>query len=312
MGMTRRRGVVLGTVGLLLVLGGLWGVRTPVGAALTKSTKSFTPVPGDARVRFEPGAEAMAAAIGAYLDTALTTVETAHGKPFRKPITVYVCATQRSLNEFLALAPDAPIRGMVRAGNVFLAPSAFAWRGEDVHRQSLTHELSHAHLRQHLGWIASRRAVPAWFHEALADLVSGAGGEGVSREEAVRAILDGPALRPDSAGRLWSLRRAGAYGLTGPMLHRQARMFIEYLRDRNPAGFRPFVTAIQDERTFAGPFRRHFGGSVNELWERFVDSLRAERGAGGPGRPGGDSRQGRRGDLVVRFSGSRADRSRAG
>ena len=96
-------------------------------------------------------------------------------------------------------------------------------------------------------------------------------------EEATRAILEGPALRPDSTGNLWTLARAGNYGLPEPMLHRQSRMFIEYLQARDPESFRAFVLQIQEDRTFAKPFRDHFGGGVDDLWSAFAASLAAER-----------------------------------
>jgi len=150
------------------------------------------------------------------------------------------------------------------------------------------HELAHLHLRQTLGFVAQRGRIPAWFQEALADVISGAGGEGVSREEAVRAILEGSSLRPDSTGNLWSLSRSGSYGLPGPMLHRQSTMFLEFLRGREPDGFPAFLEGIQEERDFAGPFREHFGGGVDELWNAFVASLRPEGGDGVHGEGAGD------------------------
>ena len=267
---------------LLFIAAAVVFLRSPVGRALTKSKSPFVPVATDARVRFEPGAETMAVRAALFLDSAIAAVEAGHGRPFRKPFTVYVTATQRSLNEFAGLPPNAPIRGIVLFGDLFIAPSAFDWHGMDNHRQSMMHELSHLHLRQRLGTLAARGEVPPWFHEALADLVSGAGGESLSVEEATRAILEGPALRPDSTGNLWTLARAGNYGLPGPMLHRQGRMFIEYLQARDPEGFKALVVQLQEDRTFAKPFRDHFGGSVNDLWGAFAASLRAE-GAPGDG-----------------------------
>ena len=274
------RGRVVTGVGAILVIAGAVAVlRSSVGAALTKSKAGFVPVATDARVVFEPGAEAMALQVAAFLDTAIATVEAGNGVPFKEPFTVYVCATQKSLNEFMALPPGAPIRGTVLFGDVFLAPSAFDWRGEDLHRESLMHEMSHLNLRQNLGFMAHRGEIPPWFNEALADLVSGVGGEGIPRDGAVRAILEGPALRPDSTGNLWSLARAGNYGLPGPMLHAQSTMFIKYLRDRDPEGFSTFLLRVHREHAFARPFRDQFDGSVEELWASFAETLRAEEAA---------------------------------
>jgi hypothetical protein len=271
----RVRWVVRLGLGLGLGLAALGGY--PTVRALTRSKAGFTPDGQDGRVWFEEGAEAMADSVAAFLPRAIETIEAAHGRPFRKSFRVYVCATQRSLNGFLALDADVPVRGMVRFGEIFLGPSAFDWRGEDLHRESLLHEMSHLHLRQQVGLLASRRSVPSWFHEGLADLVSGAGGEGVSDEEATRAILGGRSMHSDSAGRLWSLARMEDYGLGGPMLHRQSRMFLSWLRDRNPAAFAAFLSELQREGDFARAFRNHLGGGVRDAWLAFVASLDAER-----------------------------------
>lgn len=273
----RRRAVMAGGA-LLLVGSGVWAARSPTVAGLTRSTAAFEALAGDPRVLFEPGAEEMALKVAAFLDTAVAAVEAFHGRPFPEAFNVYVCASQESLNAFIGLPPRAPIRGTVRFGEVFLAPSAFDWQGRDAHRESVMHEMSHAHLRQTLGFLRHRGRIPPWFNEAMADLASGAGGEGITREEAVRAILGGTALRPDSTGALWSLGRAGSYGLPGPMLHRQSIMFLDFLRARDPEGFPSFIEGIQDERDFAGPFRSHFGASVEELWDGFVASLTVEEG----------------------------------
>lgn len=263
----------------LLLAGGAVLVRTPAFAALTRSKDAFQPHPVDGRVFFEAGAEEQAAAVAAFLGTAVERVETFHGRPFEKPVRVYMCTTQASLNAFIALPPRAPIRGTVRLGEVFLAPSAFRWLGNDTHRESLLHELSHLHLRQQLGFMAFRARVPSWFHEGLADLVSGAGGEGISRQEAVGAILHGPALMPDSTGRLWSLRPVTDYGMPTPMLHAQSTLFLSFLKDRDPGAFRRFLLELQEQKDFAAPFRRHFGGGVGDLWTEFVEGLGADQGA---------------------------------
>jgi len=259
---------------LALVGTGLALSRNPVGRALLKPKSAFHPVEGDHRVFAEAGAEERASQVAAVLPSAIARIEAFHGRPFREPFRVYVCATQRSLNEFIGLPPEAPIRGTVRLGEVFLAPSAFDWRGEDLHRESLLHELSHLHLRQHLGFLAARGSVPSWFHEGLADLVSGAGGEGISDEEARQAILGGPTLRPDSTGSLWSLRRVADHGLGGPMFHKQSRMFLAYLEARDRGAFHAFLLQLQEEKELAGPFREGFGAGVDEVWEEFRTALK--------------------------------------
>jgi hypothetical protein len=246
---------------------------TPAISAVSKSKDGFSPQESNERVLVEEGAEAFAAPVARFLEEAIGIIESAHGRPFKRPFRVYVCASQKSLNEFLGLPPRAPIRGAVRLGEVFLAPSAFQWLGKDLHRESLLHELSHLHLRQQLGFVAHRGRVPSWFHEGLANLVSGAGGEGVSREEAVEAILVGSTLRPDSSGNLWSRKRVEDSGLGGPMFHMQSKMFLGFIRDRDPDAFRSFLLRLQEEKQFAGPFRERMGMGVGEMWAEFSASL---------------------------------------
>jgi len=268
-----RRWIMVAAGTLALVGTGVALSRNPVGRALLKPKSGFLPVETDHRVFVEAGAEERASLVAFFLPQAIALIEGSQGRPFKKPFRVYVCATQGSLNEFIGLPPGAPIRGTVRFGEVFLAPSAFDWRGEDLHRESLLHELSHLHLRQQLGFLASRGNIPSWFHEGLADLVSGAGGEGISDEEARQAILGGPTLQPDSTGSLWSLRSVTDQGLRGPMFHKQSRMFLAYLESRDPGGFHAFLLQLQEEKELAGPFRAAFGAGVGEVWEEFRTAL---------------------------------------
>ena len=265
---------VTGTIGVGLLLA--LAARTPAGKALRKSKEGFLPHEQNPRVLFEAGAEEMAAPVASFLSDAISTIEEVHGLPYLEPFRVYVCATQRCLNEFIGLPPGAPIRGTVRFGEVFLAPSAFDWQGQDLHKESLLHEMSHLHLRQHLGFVAARGRVPSWFHEGLADLASGVGGEGISTEAAVQAILNGPALQPDSTGNLWTLDRVTDHGLGGPMFHKQSRMFLTFLRDRDPEALQAFLLRLLREKAFAGPLRDEMGQGVEELWEEFKASLTTE------------------------------------
>ena len=161
--MTRKGRVLVGSTVVIAAAGVVWGARTPAGSALTKSTRSFQAIAEDERVRFEPGAEEMARSVARYLDTAVARVESALGAPFPEDFRVYVCATQASLNEFIGLPPGAPIRGTVRFGALFIAPSAFHWRGADRHRESVSHELTHLYLRRRLGTLAYLGRVPPWF-----------------------------------------------------------------------------------------------------------------------------------------------------
>lgn len=259
--------MILGVV-LLLMVAGSASFR-----ALTKSRDHFVSHPRDARVLYEPGAEDYARRVAVFLATAVETVESAHGLPFKDPVRVYVCATQRSLNEYIAQPASAPIRGTVALESVFLAPSAFVWQGADTHRARLTHELSHLHFRQRMGLVTHRKSLPTWFSEALANLVSGTGGEEVTEQAALRAVRSGQVFEPDSIGSAFRPKGAQSYGLPAPMLHKQATMFLEFIRDSDPLAFDRFLFDLQILNTFAEPFRTHFGTGVEGMWDRFVLSL---------------------------------------
>jgi hypothetical protein len=259
--------VVLAVATILLV------VASPSFRALTKTRSQFVSHPLDPRVFYEPGAERYAQRVASFLPHAVETVETVHGLPYKSPVRVYVCATQRSLNEFIAAPPATPIRGTVAMESVFLAPSAFDWGGVDTHRETLTHELSHLHIRQRLGLVAHRSAVPAWFNEGLANLVAGAGGEGITEEDATEAVLAGRGFEPDTAGAMFRPKGPQSYGLPAPMLQKQATMFLAFIRDTDPSAFDSFLLELQLAKNFAGPFRTHFGMDAREMWMRFEKEL---------------------------------------
>jgi len=270
---------IVGALGIvLLVLSTVALSRTAIFAALTKSKDAFLPHAVDARVRYEPGADEHASAVAWYLSTAVGIVEDFHGGPFSGDVEVFVCASQESLNDFVALPAGVPIRGTVRFGQVFMSPAAFSWEGMDTHRESLTHELAHLYVRQHLGTVSYLEHVPGWFHEALANMVAVSGGEGISRAEATTAILEGRAFVPDSAGSLFRPKRAHSYGLQAPMLHKQSTMFLQFVADSDETAFQAFLADLLEEHTFAGPFRRHFGVGVDGMWVRFVEHLRVSEG----------------------------------
>jgi len=166
------------------------------------------------------------------------------------------------------------VRGMALARDVWLSPLAFEYRGRDTHRESLTHELVHLHVAQHLGWHHRIRTLPTWFSEGLADLVAGTGFETFAAEAAATALREGPRFSPDAAGRPLMPRPPTGYGLPAPLLHAEARLFVEHLRDRDPRGFREMVGAVLDGRPFADAVDETFGRPLDRLWSDFLGELR--------------------------------------
>ncbi|MEE9270917.1 MAG: hypothetical protein V3V49_11730 [Candidatus Krumholzibacteria bacterium] len=259
--------------GILLVAGGLALSRTTVGIALLKSRSHFLAHELDGRVLYEPGAENFATPIAEYLKEAVEKIERDHGLPFKRSFAVYVCSSRESFNEFIADPQGGRVRGASIRGNVFVSLSAFSFEGRDTHKETLLHELSHLHLRQRLGFFGTRRRVPVWFHEGLANMVAGSGGEGISDTRALVAILSGEHFVPDSKGTLLLMKRAGDYGLDYPMFHKQSGMFVTYIRDAYPDNFKRFLLDIQNGAAFAASFSERFRMDPVGMWQEFNSSL---------------------------------------
>jgi hypothetical protein len=251
----------------LLALAPLLILVHPRARAALRLSPGFRPLPEDSRVMFEPGAAAHARRMARALPAAIERVETEQGRPFRADVRVYVCATHETFAEHTGQPPTIPVRGMALLWDVWVSPLAFRFEGQDTHRETLTHELSHLHLKQHLGWLGNVAGLPAWFREGLADQVAGTGHERVSRAAALAALRAGPRLDPELSG------GPREHGLSWPMFHGQARLFTEHLRARDPHTFRSFLAAVLDGEPFARATRDHLGATLPQLWSEYLADL---------------------------------------
>lgn len=271
----RKRLIIFSIIGIIILVGAVLFVRSPIGIALLKSKKHFKISHIDNRVRYEPGAEEYANKIARYLPEAIQAVENGHFLPFEKPFKVYVCATQKSLDEFLAAPPGAGPRGAAALGNVYIGPQAFSFFGYDTHKESLMHELSHLHLKQRLGYFGFgyRIKIPVWFSEGLANCIAGSGGEGIEEKDAIKAILMGKHFVVDEKGSFLRPFHKAFPGLSGRMFHKQNKMFVRYIKNSNPGKYKPFLLEIQEGASFAKSFSANFGTTVSGMFERFKTSI---------------------------------------
>ena len=210
------------------------------------------------------------------LPRSLATVEAQHHLPLAKPFKVYVCATQESFNEYMGAPTGATARGVKVGNSIFLSPETFrSWRG-DTHQGVLTHELSHLHIYQRLGHVRSLRQIPAWFSEGVAVMVSGAGGDGVTAEEAREAIRFGEDFVPDDKGGRLRPKRAADYGMNTYMFYRQSELFVTYIRDRDPGAFESFLVDLQigGWNSFGRLFENSFGTDVVSMWGEFKNDVK--------------------------------------
>ncbi len=245
----------------------------PRARAAVRLTSGFQPLEEDTRVFSEPGAEVYARRFAQALPTATALVEDRQGQPFKSDFRVYVCASHESFTRHLGERPDSPVRGMKLFRDIWVSPLAFDFRGFDTHRQTMTHELSHLHMTQQLGLRAIMGTVPTWFAEGLADWVADTGGEIISHQDALEAFASGHHFVPDARGRFLLPQTAKHYGISWPMLHRQSRMFVEYLHDRAGGSLGNLVVAVGKGERFDEAFQEHYGASLDNVWNDFLASL---------------------------------------
>jgi hypothetical protein len=132
-------------------------------------------------------------------------------------------------------------------------------------------------------------ALPNWFKEGLAVVVSGGGGaEEVSVAEARDAIRWGDQIAVTREGSLFDwvgVRMARSPEVPDTsfrvqMAYRQAGMFVAFLRDTNPAAFDAMMQAVLDGRPFAEAVETGYQTDLEALWLRFVRSTGESTGMG--------------------------------
>jgi hypothetical protein len=270
---TRRRTAAALSLATLLALLVLTRPLLSFAITLSRSTAAFVPTTDDARVLFEPGAEAEAALVASALPSAIATVERALGGPFARPIAVHVCATPETFARFTGGDRAA---GTTLGARLFLAPKL----GRTPERVPgvLAHELSHLYFQQREGVYAFHRGFPPWLAEGIGVWASGGGGaEGVSDAEAAQAILEGRAFVPTVPGFFSSRPAASAYGLDAHLFYRESGLFVAYLHARDPGAFHRMVEALERGEPLARAFPAAYGVEVDAAWRDFVRGLRARR-----------------------------------
>jgi len=256
----------------ILVAAALAVLAQPRARSALRLVHGFSTLGADPRVRFEPGAEDLARAAAAALPAAIARVEECQSAPFETTFRLYICASHESFTSHIGEPASSPVRGIAFLWDIWISPKAFSFHGQDTHRMAITHELSHLHLGQMLGWWHRTKEVPSWFQEGLADWVANTG-ELVSRREAREAIVSGHSIALDESGQLPLPKRPESYGMTWPMFHMQSRMFVEYLRSRDANAFARFVAAVVRGARFRSAFNDNFGKSLSDVWKDFLQSM---------------------------------------
>ncbi len=260
------------TAGLIFFLFSSGCTMVNVGFASLRSTADFVPLKNEPRVLAEPGGEDIAAMVAEQLPEAIATVEREQYAPFAQPVQVYVTADEESLARHAGVSKK--VRGVV-TNKVFIS-GGIRQEPERI-RAIVTHELSHRHLQQRLGIIGFNTHLPAWFQEGLAVMVSGGGGaEKTSEAEAVAAIRNGKALKPDDSGSFLFHRSAHSYCLEPHMFYRQSCMFVAYLKGLDETKFRTLLLTIEGGTPFAEAFPATYRTTLDAVWQQFREKAEGD------------------------------------
>ncbi len=247
------------------------------GCALTVSNPrallpidSFTPLASDARVWVEPGYEDYGERVARVLPEAIAQVEASHYQAFAIQPRVYVCGSAACFKRYVytprlsaAVIPD---------NRLILSPNL---NGRESHRlpSLLTHELAHLHLGQRIGHY--HNGVPAWFHEGWASLTAkGGGAEYATDAQAFAAINAGRKVNLVARDTHDKRSLASASGLSIHEFYRQSMLLVGWLRAHDPARFREFALALQNNEDFDIAFWNVYGRApVTELSAFYDDVL---------------------------------------
>jgi hypothetical protein len=248
--------------------------------AWIKPTWSFSPTENDAHVLYEPGVRDLAEDIAKSRVDSARKIEREQYRPFKTPVFIYVCRDPQSFDEFTTLT-DA-MGAAVSGDRIFVNPMV-ANKGHKERMDYVTHELSHAHLQQYTGLLASRLS-PNWFKEGLAVLVSdGAGAGMVSDDEAIEFIRSGRTFEPTEDGSDVSALTSPRFGDLKPfpkpyhMLYHQWMMFVSYLKRQDPDKFKQLLEAFESSGDFRKSFADTYNQSIQSMFNKFVDDVRADR-----------------------------------
>ena len=222
----------------------------------------------DRRIRFEPGAENLARSIAAGLAGAVGTMESVHGRPFKR-VRVYVFTSSDNFTTYGAAGGRE--RGVSWGGRTFIGPRVR--EQPDTIALLVAHELSHAHLQQWMNMLDFAR-LPSWFREGLATYASGGGGaETVTDEEARQAIRGGRRIIPVSSGLLLSQRSIAPDGISTRLAYREASLFTAFIARNSRGGLRGLIDDLIDGKSFAEAVETRLGMTVDDAWNRFVMSM---------------------------------------
>ncbi|MCW8960383.1 MAG: hypothetical protein OQK29_02395, partial [Ignavibacteriaceae bacterium] len=108
----------------------------------------------------------------------------------------------------------------------------------------------------------------------FADYVAGSGGEGIQENDAINFILLGKHFIPEEEGEIFGSFGNALNGLSGPMFHKQAKMFVTYIINSDSLKFNLFLRKIQNGESFSETFNNVMGSGIQDKWAKFLLHLK--------------------------------------
>jgi len=237
-------------------------------------TYDFEKMPSEPTIFYDSEAEDLALQVEESLLTHISQVKAHQYSEFKDldALKVYIFSSKERYSKFSGSTPLS--RGSAITNEIYISP--IIRDRIDTLPGIVTHELSHAHLRQYVGTWRYWTEIPGWFHEGLAVEVSdGGGAEKISDEEAIAAIRSGERFTPREKSGLLGHQFANDYDLTPHLYYRQSNLFVRYLMNQNPEAFKNAYLALIEGSEFSDIWVSEYGKSIPQLWQEFLSHVQA-------------------------------------
>ena len=229
---------------------------------LDKLSARLIRLPNDPRISYQEGTKALALEIKRIIDQKAAVIAKRQYSPFSKTINVFVLNSEKSAKRFCT---SARVRGCVVNQRLFITK-----RAADTLSGTVLHELSHLHFEQKLGMIRYHSAIPAWFQEGLAVVVSdGGAAEKVTFGYAINRLRSDKSITPNDSRSLLFPKKAAQFGIRNSMFYAQSGIFVKYLQVRSPVKFKRFILRISRGERFAQAISSSYQKTLAQLWADF-------------------------------------------
>lgn len=228
----------------------------------TQSSSRFIRLANDPRISYQAGTKALALAVKRIIDQKAAVIAKRQYSPFSKPINVSVLNSEKSAKRFCR---SARVRGCVVNQRLFITK-----RATDTLSGTVLHELSHLHFEQKLGMFRYHSAIPAWFQEGLAVVVSdGGAAEKVTFGYAIQQLRSDKSITPNDRRSLLFPKKAEQFGLRNSMFYAQSGIFVKYLQVQNPLRFKGLILRLSRGERFASAISSSYQKTLAQLWAGF-------------------------------------------